>query len=74
MPATSLLKRTGIVERQKPRDWHELLALKMFSSPKRPFLRAKALAANVMGIRSFAALKRTSGAFARQQSHGAFRA
>ena len=28
-------------------------------------LRAKALAANVMGIRSFAALSKTSGAFAR---------
>jgi hypothetical protein len=32
---------------------------------QKPPLRAKVLAANVMGIRSFAALKKASGAFAR---------
>jgi hypothetical protein len=37
--------------------------------PKKAPSRESLFAANVMEIRSFAALKKTSGAFARQQSH-----
>jgi hypothetical protein len=36
-----------------------------FVEPKKAVLRAKVLAANVMGIRTFAALRKASGAFAR---------
>jgi hypothetical protein len=37
--------------------------------PKKAVLRAKVLAANVMAIKSFAAFAKSSGAFARSQSH-----